>query len=276
MRTIYKNKTGINTYFIILFTAIGTCTLINTTTEATCLPLTRSVTADIYSPGQEITVELTLQNTCTEALTSLGIEESLPEGWEFLGGETVSGADPVQWLSPGSTNKLEIFWITMPAFPVVLRYSAKAPETATAQALFSGYMVYSFTSGDQQSSTPTETIITPTSTTEGESTEGEAIEGETSEGESAEGESTEGEAIEGETTSEGEVAVEGELKEGELEEGETPQEGADEGEGEDENGTSVGCCRRQPDKTHRDADAGLVFACSLFLFFFPKKSKRSR
>lgn len=223
---------------------------------AACLSLARTVNMDSYTPGQEVVIELALQNGCAEAFSSLGIVESLPQGWQFVSGETVSGADPVQWLAPGSTDRLEIFWITVPVFPIVLRYTAKAPEAATAPALFSGYAVYSFSSGNQQNSSVTETTLAPPAPVEGE---GEQVEGE---GEpQAEGEK------------EGEPVVEGETSEGEQE-GEAQQEGEDEGEGEE--GAAVGCCRRQPaaDTTvlRTMPENGLMLASSLFLvMMFAKK-----
>ena len=226
-----------------------------------CLSLTRTANTNSYAPGQEVVIELTLQDGCAEAFSSLGIVESLPQGWKFIAGETVSGTEPVQWLAPGSMDRLEIFWITVPVFPVVLRYTAKAPETAASTALFSGYAVYSFSSGNQQNSSVTETTLAPPASVEGE---GETLEGE---GEPQ----PEGEK-------EGEPAVEGEPCEGEQE-GETSEgegEVQQEGEGEGEDGAAVGCCRRQPaaDITERIIlpGNGLMLASSLFLvMMFAKK-----
>lgn len=267
MVTIKTEYASRGKYLFALFLLAGLIALIPPAACTECLSLVRTVSADTYDAGQELTVELTLQNSCTETLTSLGIEELLPDGWTFLSGETVSGADPVQWLAPGSTDTLEIFWITVPTSPVVLRYSVKAPETTTAQAVFSGHAVYSFTSGDQHNSDVTETSIAPASTIEGEG-EGEQPEGEATEGETVEGEAPEGERIEGEIPAEGEVVMEGEVAEGEP-----PQEGADEGEGETENPASTGCCRRQTNKTQDYAGDSLFVACSLFLFVLPYKKK---
>ncbi len=227
--------------------------------DAACLSLVRTTNADSYVPGQEVIIELALQNACSEAFSSLGVVESLPQGWKFIAGETVSGAEPVQWLAPGSMDRLEIFWITVPVFPVVLRYTAKAPETAASTALFSGYAVYSFSSGNQQNSSVTETTLAPPASVEGE---GETLEGE---GEPQ----PEGEK-------EGEPAVEGEPCEGEQE-GETSEgEGEVQQEGEGEEGAAVGCCRRQPaaDITERIIlpGNGLMLASSLFLvMMFAKK-----
>ena len=249
-----------NCLFILLL-GIGLYIIASPTADAACLSLSRTVNTTHYIPGQAITVDLTLQNNCSERLSSLGLVESFPAGWAFLGGETVSGADPVQWLAPGSTDTLELYWITVPVFPVVLRYTLQVPEEETIQAVFTGHAVYSFTTGGQQNSSIAETILAPTSLPEGEDG---SVEGETTEGEiPVEGESI---AIE-EGESEAEAPVEGEI----------PQEGEviDEGEGAEENTTTTGCCRRQSNKTATFAGDGLLFACGLLLFIFPCRKKCS-
>ena len=248
-------------YLLFLIGVVCFYAITTSNAAASCVSLTRTVTTAVYTPGQEVVVELKLQNNCTEELASLGIVESFPTGWAFLGGETVSGADPVQWLAPDSTDTLELYWITVPVFPVVLRYTLQVPEEETIQAVFTGHAVYSFTTGGQQNSSIAETILAPTSLPEGEDG---SVEGETTEGEiPVEGESI---AIE-EGESEAEAPVEGEI----------PQEGEviDEGEGEEENTTTTGCCRRQSNKTATFAGDGLLFACGLLLFIFPCRKKSS-
>ncbi len=225
-----------------------------TADETVCISLSRTVSVSHYESEQEIVVELAIQNTCDEALSSLGISESLPADWQFIAGETISGASPVQWLAPGSVDKLEIFWITVPVFPVVLRYTVKAAEAMTTPAAFSGYAVFSFSTGNQQISNPVETTLPPAIVAEGE---GETVEGEQREGEGE----TEGETVEGEQ--EGELLLEGEPVEGEKE-GETIED--EEGEGENE--ASVGCCRRQyPNQTARGLEKRFLFAGDALLFF---------
>ncbi|MCK5863222.1 MAG: DUF11 domain-containing protein, partial [Candidatus Hydrogenedentes bacterium] len=115
--------------------------------DSPCLSLSRAVNDSVYKAGQEILVTLTLQNNCTHTITSLGITETLPEGWQFISGEVINGAAPVQWPESGSMDPLEIFWITVPELPLSLWYTVKTPDTAIDPAFFSGHAIFSFAAG---------------------------------------------------------------------------------------------------------------------------------
>ncbi len=126
--------------------------------DASCLEMTR-VTPPYYAPGDVVVVELVLQENCAETLTSLGIEEIVPDGWRFVEGEALAGAPPVQWPAANDTGLVEFFWIAVPAFPVVLQYAVRAPEAATHDAVFLGHAIFSEGMNEQTFSPVVETVI---------------------------------------------------------------------------------------------------------------------
>ena len=261
--------------FLIVFA--GVCGLwafqpdFDATAETPCLVMSRAISADYYKPGQELTIEITLTEDCGDAVTSLGIQETLPEQWQYVTGETVTGTPPAQWPAPGSAGTLEIFWISVNALPITLRYTARAPESASGAVMFTGHAMFSIASGDLQESNMAQTTLPLYGVEEGE---GESAEGE---GEASEGES-EGETREGE---EGETSVDGE---GDPE-AETPVDGEAEAEGEsaegegEDGGAAAGCCRREKNgpigNTSKTGDGLLLFA-GLVVLSPPFRSRVNR
>ncbi len=133
-----------------------------------CLHMTRTPAATYYTPGEPLDIVLTLESGCTREVTTLGIEETLPEGWSFISGEAVEGPPPVQWRAPDMIGRLEIFWINAPNFPIVLRYQTMPPETAQGPAAFSGQVVYSLNSDSPQRGPEVMTTLPPRTTGENE------------------------------------------------------------------------------------------------------------
>ncbi len=162
-----------------------------------CLHMTRTPGTTHYTPGAAMDIYLNLESGCTREVTTLGIEETLPEGWSFISGEALEGPPPVQWGAPDMIGRLEIFWINVPDFPIVLRYQAMPPENAEGQVVFTGQVVFSLNSDSPQRGPEVITTLAPRTTNEGEE-----------EGENEGEEQNEGEAPnEGEPNQEGEPAT---------------------------------------------------------------------
>ena len=111
-----------------------------------CISFTR--TADDYVPGQEVEISVSIDTSaCTSSpfsggtVYSLGIVETIPEGWELA---SVGGAD-APFISPplGTEDELEFGWVTVPPSPIDFTYTLLVPgdetddpETITGPVLY--------------------------------------------------------------------------------------------------------------------------------------------
>lgn len=112
-------------------------------TKQTVLELERSVVDDaLYVPGGTIVLRIRLAAMGPDRVTVLGLEETLPAGWQFDG---LVGGDP-PFLAPnaGDTGLLEFAWIPIPGFPVEFTYRIQAPARAVGTYEVVGEALYSY------------------------------------------------------------------------------------------------------------------------------------
>ncbi|MBI1321008.1 MAG: hypothetical protein GC168_18950 [Candidatus Hydrogenedens sp.] len=93
-----------------------------------------------YAPGETIIIEARMSYTGTVPVLALSIEQTLPEGWTFVGDVNNMGA----FLRPvaGDSGTLTWAWINVPGMPAVLRYEVLVPETATGVQTIAGNVLY--------------------------------------------------------------------------------------------------------------------------------------
>lgn len=141
-----------------------------------CLHMVRDPGHARYAPGRTLDIDITIEQVCADEIAALGIQEHIPEHWRFVDGKMIQGAEPAQWPAPGASHTLEIFWITIPPFPVTLRYTVEVPEDAQNEVEVYGQALYYRADGSVLERTDmVVTTLLPAAEAEGEG-EGEALE----------------------------------------------------------------------------------------------------
>ena len=122
----------------------------------------------VYTPGQALTVTVSLAASGTGTLTALGVEETLPDGWTFSELADGSGQAPDVAPDAGATGLLEFAWFsssspTLPDFPVEFSYRAVPPHGTEGTQTISGLALYRYLelSGEHRSAN-VETALTLT------------------------------------------------------------------------------------------------------------------
>jgi hypothetical protein len=110
-------------------------------TDQPCIGMARTPKTQCYAAGRDFPVDVTLTKACSEAVTALRTEETLPAGWTFV---SVSG-DPAPDTapSPGATGALQFGWTSaIPAFPFTFSYVVHVPEDQVGGVTLTGQTLY--------------------------------------------------------------------------------------------------------------------------------------
>jgi hypothetical protein len=102
--------------------------------------LERSVGA--FTPGEVLTVSVTITAEDSSAISALGLTETVPEGWIFVSVDGESGQVPPIPPHEGDTGNLGFIWVTVPDFPVTFTYTLQVPANAEANADITGRVDY--------------------------------------------------------------------------------------------------------------------------------------
>ncbi len=106
--------------------------------------------ADVYQPGQAFEVQVRIVADGGGDLTAMGLRESIPPGWTFMGMQGVTGDVPAVSPSPGEQEMLEFAWITVPQLPYTFSYTLQVPEEgAMGSQVFHGALEYRLSAGAQ-------------------------------------------------------------------------------------------------------------------------------
>jgi hypothetical protein len=98
--------------------------------------LTRNAPAT-YTAGATLDVTVSLALATGETVTAMGLEETLPAGWQYQ--SVVSGNTPQITPTPGKEGLLEFAWFPVPgAFPLDFTYRVLVPQGATGNQQLSG------------------------------------------------------------------------------------------------------------------------------------------
>jgi len=82
-----------------------------------------------YTAGQEIEIQVTMTaSSGAETINAVGLRESIPNGWTYLGMGGATGQPPAVQPSPGTTQLLEFAWIEIPVLPYSFTYTIGVPE----------------------------------------------------------------------------------------------------------------------------------------------------
>lgn len=104
------------------------------------ITMSRQAGNGYYSPGNPLTVTVTLNKTRDGYLSALGLWEELPEGWTVAAVLESAGAEAMP--EPGDGGRIEFAWLVMPAFPARIVYQVNVPEDATGACAIIGAAVY--------------------------------------------------------------------------------------------------------------------------------------
>lgn len=109
-----------------------------------CVSFERNVAAT-YTPGGQVTVEIVIDEQCSDTITAIGFTELAPAGWTFV---SSSGANnPDVRPGAGGTSPFDFAWIAVPDFPASFTYVMDVPADAEGGQQISGQVQYRFLGG---------------------------------------------------------------------------------------------------------------------------------
>jgi len=115
---------------------------------ATPVEVARSIAAGSYTPGQPLEVSIQLSYAGQDAVSTLSLVETLPQGWTF---DKISGG-PAPGVAPpaGKTGALTFIWQEVPQFPIALTYVVVPAADSTGAKELGGGTVFRTTGGMTQ------------------------------------------------------------------------------------------------------------------------------
>lgn len=122
------------------------------------LALATTVSTPAFTPGDVVEVSVQMGYDGGEAVTAVGLQTIIPDGWKFDG--LSGGATPTIAPDAGRTGVLEFAWIQPPPWPATFTYRLRVPETENAARELSTTAMYR-TSGDQLTSNTASATLTP-------------------------------------------------------------------------------------------------------------------
>ncbi|MCC6143264.1 MAG: PASTA domain-containing protein [Candidatus Hydrogenedentes bacterium] len=116
----------------------GLLLLAATVSAETVFTMSRTASGDgTYTPGGTLDLTVTLQLTTDGTVTAFGHEDTIPDGWTYVG--LVSAGGPNIEPFPGKTGLLEFGWFPVPStFPVSFTYRVAIAEEASGPASIVG------------------------------------------------------------------------------------------------------------------------------------------
>ncbi len=146
-------------------------------TAVPAITLQRNVVPALYTPGQLITVTLTINKNDTRDVTAVAVQETVPETWTYENvSSTNPGMTPIKGQETGNDNgtkTLPFYYIAPPAFPITFTYRMTAGTVDSGSLSIFGRAIYRFAGAEEQSPVVTTPVVAIVQT-EGESgTEGE-------------------------------------------------------------------------------------------------------
>lgn len=95
--------------------------------------MNRTIQGGGLSDGNVLTYTFTVDGPMNHELTGLGLTETLPEGWQYVG----ASATPMVSPKSDAVDTLDFAWYPLPAFPYTLSYQIAFPDGADVAAAIS-------------------------------------------------------------------------------------------------------------------------------------------
>ena len=99
----------------------------------------RSFSPEDYGSPGTVDVSVTIAEAAKADITSLRLEETLPDGWTF---EAMVSDDPGTQPANGDSGTLEFDWTALPDLPVTLTYRVNVPADEIGARAFAGSVLY--------------------------------------------------------------------------------------------------------------------------------------
>ncbi len=131
----------------VLMVSIGVLLVITNASAVTTMTMSRTVQGlspeGNFIPGtSQLSFSVTLElGGDMEAVTALGVAETLPEGWTFAGG-TPAGNAPNLFPTAGTTGTGSFAWFSIPSFPATFTYTVNVPEDVVAPVEVTGMAIF--------------------------------------------------------------------------------------------------------------------------------------
>lgn len=84
--------------------------------------------APVYEPGKPLVITVTIEAAVADGLLAMGIYETLPEGWRWMGMNAEGNGMPAILPAPGDGPRLEFAWISPPPLSCSFSYVVMPPE----------------------------------------------------------------------------------------------------------------------------------------------------
>ncbi len=155
----YVNRTWHHLCLLPVFLAGGLLVLLAGGASAqTAFTLQRSLSlTGTYVPGTPLDVTVTLSLSTSQTLTAIGLEETVPSGWGYVGG--VSGELPAVAPLPGTSGLLEFAWFPLPSLPLTFTYRIAIPAGATGLRVITGQGLCRLRESGERRTTTVLTVI---------------------------------------------------------------------------------------------------------------------
>lgn len=109
------------------------------------ITIAQRTAAPVFKPGETVQVDVELGYSGAEAVSAVGLQTVLPDGWTF---EAITGgAAPTVAPQQGRTGVLEFAWIEVPQWPAKFSYTVRVPESENASREIATTALY-HTTGD--------------------------------------------------------------------------------------------------------------------------------
>ena len=95
-----------------------------------------------YRAGVPLEIIITISAYNAENLTAVGLYETMPPGWEFLGMRGITGQPPAVAPAEGETGVLQFAWIQTPELPFTFGYTVLPPADDEGMKVISGQIEY--------------------------------------------------------------------------------------------------------------------------------------
>lgn len=123
---------------------------------------------NLFTPGENIDVQIIFDAPDSSGIKAIGLTETIPQGWVFVGTRSVEGALlPAVQPPVGRAGTLEFAWIDIPDFPYTFVYTLHVPDGEGGEAaIINGQVEYRL-DGPAQFAAPVVTSISQSTRKQG-------------------------------------------------------------------------------------------------------------
>jgi hypothetical protein len=124
--------------------------------DGPCIELSREIVEPVFALGGELTIQITIDSTCTTAIGALGLQEILPTGWSYVEDSLTGDNLPNILRFDDDADRIDFGWFNFSGepiivdvttyvnadFPVTFTYKVSVPSTKAMTLPISGQALY--------------------------------------------------------------------------------------------------------------------------------------